>query len=176
MASSASKRRKTDEALVELHRGSYLSQRALAGVLKHVRDHGLPDNISRSSQYRANENIVANESNAYGKVLRCIDMPLESGGNFENWVCCPGPFLYSCCKSSAPVRELLRRSLQAHPCSLASPWNIILYFDGISPRDPLAKGKDYRGLMLFTGRLRSSTIPWVTKMRGSHLTLRGAQK
>ena len=146
MASSASKRRKTDEALVELHRGSYLSQRALAGVLKYVRDNGLPDNISRSSQYRANENIVANESNAYGKVLRCIDMPLESGGNFENWVCCPGPFLYSCCKSSAPVRELLRRSLQAHPCSLASPWHIILYFDGISPRDPLAKGKDYRGV------------------------------
>ena len=25
------------------------------------------------------------------------------------------------------------------------PWNIILYFYGISPRDPLAKGKDYRG-------------------------------
>eukprot|EP00959_Pyramimonas_sp_CCMP1952_P307412 6434404-Pyramimonas_sp.AAC.1 len=26
------------------------------------------------------------------------------------------------------------------------PWKIILYFDGISPRDPLAKGKDYRGM------------------------------
>ena len=145
MASSA-KRRKTDEALVELHRGSYLSQRALSGVLKYVRDHGLPENISRSSQYRANENIIAKESNAYGSVLRCIDTYLENGTKFENWVCCPGPFLYSCCKSSAPLRELLRRSLQAHPCSLRTPWNIILYFDGISPRDPLAKGRDYRGV------------------------------
>eukprot|EP00959_Pyramimonas_sp_CCMP1952_P105792 2212076-Pyramimonas_sp.AAC.1 len=94
-----------DEALVELHWGSYLSQRALAGALNYVRGHGLPDAISRSSQYTANENAISKESNAYGNVLRCIDTPSGSGRHFENWVYCPGPCVYSCCRASAPVRE-----------------------------------------------------------------------
>eukprot|EP00959_Pyramimonas_sp_CCMP1952_P298540 6244642-Pyramimonas_sp.AAC.1 len=40
----------------------------------------------------------------------------------------------------------MRHQLQKHPCSLAAPWNIIHYFGGISPRDPLAKGKGHRGM------------------------------
>ena len=141
------KRRKTDaEALVELHRGSYVSQTALSQVLAYVRDNGIPDATSRFSQYKANETLVAQERNEYGNVLSAIDMPVGDGRRtFENWVCNPGPFLYSVCKKSKPFRALLRRQLHEHPCSLSRPWHIILYFDGISPRDPLAKGKDYRG-------------------------------
>eukprot|EP00959_Pyramimonas_sp_CCMP1952_P004661 97578-Pyramimonas_sp.AAC.1 len=69
----------------------------------------------------------------------------NDGGTFENWVCNPGALLYAMCKKSGPFRPLTRHQLQKHPCSLDVPW-AIFYIDGISPRDPLAKGKDYRGM------------------------------
>eukprot|EP00959_Pyramimonas_sp_CCMP1952_P319157 6678026-Pyramimonas_sp.AAC.1 len=68
----------------------------------------------------------------------------DDGGTFENWVCNPGAFVYATRKKSRPFRSLMRQQLHKHPCSLVVPWKIILCFDDISPRDPLAKGKGYR--------------------------------
>lgn len=147
MSAGPPKRRKTDaEALIELHRGPYVSERSLTYILKYVRDNGIPGNISRYAQYSARQKLIGAESNQYGDVLVGIDMPLNSGKSFKNWACAPGPYLYSTAKRSKGFRDLLRRQLAKHPCSLASPWRICLYFDGISPRDPLAKGKDHRGV------------------------------
>eukprot|EP00959_Pyramimonas_sp_CCMP1952_P428942 8983882-Pyramimonas_sp.AAC.1 len=70
----------------------------------------------------------------------------NDGGTCENWACNPGALLYAICRKSGAFRSLMRRQLQQHPCSSAVPWNLLLYFDGISPRDPLAKGKNYRGM------------------------------
>eukprot|EP00959_Pyramimonas_sp_CCMP1952_P297627 6226265-Pyramimonas_sp.AAC.1 len=70
----------------------------------------------------------------------------NDGGTFVNSARNPGEFLYAMCKKSGPFRSLVRQQLQKHPCSLVVPWKRILYFDGISPRDPLAKGKDHRGM------------------------------
>lgn len=150
MASSTRKRpasHTTDaEALVEIHRGPYISERGLAHVFKYIRDNGMPDTISRTAQYRAKEEVVAKETTPYGHVLRCIDMQLENGKPFQNWACAPGPMLYATCKSSGGFRSLMRQQLCRHPCTPTRPWRICLYFDGISPRDPLAKGRDYRGV------------------------------
>ena len=147
MASPMRKRRKANaESLVEIHRGPYISERGLAHVFKYIRDNGMPETISRAAQYRAKESVVAEETTPYGKVLQCIDMPMRRGKSLENWACAPGPMLYALCKDSNGFRCLMRRQLQKYPCTPASPWRICLYFDGISPRDPLAKGKDYRGV------------------------------
>eukprot|EP00959_Pyramimonas_sp_CCMP1952_P167499 3500748-Pyramimonas_sp.AAC.1 len=67
-------------------------------------------------------------------------------GAHLNWACNPGAFVYATCKKSGPFRSLMRHQLQKHPCSSAVPWKVIIYVDGISPRDPLAKGKDHRGM------------------------------
>ena len=147
VAQASEKRRKTDaEALVELHRGPYISERGLSHVLKYIRDNGMPDTTSRMAQYRAKEEIVGKETTPYGKVLQCIQMHLKSGVSFEDWACAPGPMLYASCKDSSNFRALMRSKLQKYPCTPHSPWRLILYFDGISPRDPLAKGTDYRGV------------------------------
>ena len=136
----------TDRALVELHRGSYVTERALSNVLKWVRDNGMPTAISRAAQYRAKENVIAEQTTPYGKVLAEQPLKLQGGREFMNYVEAPAPMLHSVCKSSEPFRQLLRQQLERHPCSMQHPWRICLYFDGISPRDPLAKGKDYRGV------------------------------
>ena len=137
------------EQLVALHRGPYVSERALAAVLKNIRDNGLPNATSRAPQYRAREAIIADETTPYGHLLQQVDMPLPNGKVFKSWVGAPAPMLYSCAKRSSQFRALLRRQLGRHPCSLRTPWRICFYFDGISPRDPLAKGKDYRGVDAF---------------------------
>ena len=147
MASPKRKRRKANaESLVEIHRGPYISERGLSHVFKYIRDHGLPEATSRKAQYLAKELIVADETTPYGKLLQCFDMPMTGGKSLQDWACAPGPMLYATCKDSWHFRCLMRRKLQKYPCTPARPWRICLYFDGISPRDPLAKGKDYRGV------------------------------
>eukprot|EP00959_Pyramimonas_sp_CCMP1952_P309132 6469079-Pyramimonas_sp.AAC.1 len=66
-------------------------------------------------------------------------------GTFENCARNPGAFVCAICKNSGPFRSLMRHQVQNHTYSLAVHWKVILYSDGISPRDLLAKGKDHRG-------------------------------
>ena len=116
--------RTASEALVEVHRGPYISQTALSHVLTYIRDNGLPETISRRSQYRAYEKHVVNDHNAYGHILKGMKMPVGDDGDgrtFENWVCNPGALLYAMCKNSGPFRSVMRRQLQKHPCSLSEP-------------------------------------------------------
>ena len=80
MASSSSvppkKRQKSStERLVALHHGSYVSQNALTFVLKDIKENGLPDALSRRSQYRAYEKSNASRETPYGVVVRPFDVP-----------------------------------------------------------------------------------------------------
>eukprot|EP00959_Pyramimonas_sp_CCMP1952_P312731 6546327-Pyramimonas_sp.AAC.1 len=71
------------EALVEVHRGPYVSQAALSHALTHVRDNGLPDAVSRGSQYRAYEKHAVNDRSTYGLALNGMQMPVgdDTDGN-----------------------------------------------------------------------------------------------
>ena len=83
----------TDRALVELHRGSYVTERALSNVLKWVRDNGMPTAISRAAQYRAKENVIAEQTTPYGKVLAEQPLKLQGGRELMNYVEAPAPML-----------------------------------------------------------------------------------
>eukprot|EP00959_Pyramimonas_sp_CCMP1952_P240070 5016939-Pyramimonas_sp.AAC.1 len=60
MASSTPRKRPASraaeaEALVEIHRGLYISERGLPHVFQHLRDNGMPDAVPRAAQSRAEE-------------------------------------------------------------------------------------------------------------------------
>ena len=128
--------------LVALHRGEYLSQRALEKVLRQIRDEGLPDAVSRRSQGRALTAFGDTPTpDGLGPVVQDIELPLTSGP-FSVAVQMPMQMLSLCVLKSATFRAFMRERLRLHPSSMARPWGIIVYFDAISPKDPLAKGKD----------------------------------
>ena len=66
-------KRGAETALVDLHRGSHVTLRGAAAVLRHVRDHGLPTAISESSQRRARQRIAA-QSTTFGLVVQRPDL------------------------------------------------------------------------------------------------------
>eukprot|EP00959_Pyramimonas_sp_CCMP1952_P342142 7167892-Pyramimonas_sp.AAC.1 len=101
----------------------------------------MPDAVSRATQYRAKEAVDAKETTPDGHLLQCVNMHLENGQSFQNWARAPGPMLYVACKASSGFRSLMRQQLCRYPCTPARPWRMRLYFGGISPRDPLAKGR-----------------------------------
>ena len=137
-----SKRKASYDSLVELHCNSHLSQRALVAVLKHVRDNGLPDAFSRRTQGRAHAELC-NTDTPYGKISRELEIPLSTG-IFKLLVGDPMPLFYETVKRCQPFRMVLREKLAASPCSLACPWQLVVYSDGISPQSPLTKGYDKR--------------------------------
>ena len=52
--------------------------------------------------------------------------------------------LNHCVRRCAPFRTFVADALRRHPCAIESPWRIILYWDAVSPTDPLARGSDKR--------------------------------
>jgi len=131
--------------LVALHRYSYVSSRALTSVLKHIRDHGLPEAVSVRSQRRAHDDIV-NEKTPVGPVLRNLASPLNDGSTLQVGVQSPMAMLYVLTRKCKEFRSFMCNRLRQFPPSMVAPWRIIIYFDGISPSDPLTKGKDRRAV------------------------------
>ena len=141
------RKRKCDDddasRLVALHRGPYLSQSALTSILRDVRDHGLPAITSRTSQLRAHEKLC-HVITPYGPAVQELQIPMDPPVPVT--VQSPMAMLYACVRRSPPFRELLRKALERHPCSMSSMWNLAFYWDGISPNNPLAKGRDKRAV------------------------------
>ena len=65
--------RKGQNALVHLHRGPNISQRALEATLKAIREHGLPEYSSRRSQFRARADAVQRDT-PYGPVMKALHL------------------------------------------------------------------------------------------------------
>ena len=128
--------------LCHLARGAHVSQSALGQTLQTVEERGLPSACSRKTQWRA-RGRVANQETPYGSCLVDIDLPI-AGKPKKVAISNPFAMLWrldaECSEFSRAVRELYERQ----PCTADAPWNIALYFDAVSPSNPLTKGKDMR--------------------------------
>lgn len=133
--------------LVSLRRGSYVSKSALAQVLKDVRENGVPAASSRPSQLRARKKAILEDTPLYGPCVIDYDLQqIEKGKRTTRKIAlqCPFAFLWKSSKDCARFRQLLRDSFMRFPCTADQPWNLVLYFDAVSPSNPLNSGKDTR--------------------------------
>ena len=130
--------------LVDFHRGSHLSQRALAGTLSKVRERGVPSSSSEKSQWRARKRIVGEET-PYGSCVFDVDLPLRAGP-YTIALVNPFAMLYRAFNECEEYRSVFMRAHARRPSSLERPWNMILFFDAVSPSNPLQKGKDPRDM------------------------------
>ena len=132
--------------LVSLGRSSYVSQRGIKNLLQDVEAKGVPEWYSRGSQYRARKAVTQLET-PYGPLVRELPVVLhrkqadKSIKQIDDTIGIQNPlaFLYYHAKTSEHYSGIVKRALANHPVSIAEPWKIVLYQDGVDPSDGLAK-------------------------------------
>jgi hypothetical protein len=70
-------------------------------------------------------------------VTRRVGLPLVAGGVFQWPVALPQDLLPYCYSECGGFRSIVTEALAKHPCTLRSPWRLILYCDEITPGNPL---------------------------------------
>ena len=152
LAVMASKRQKTHDErtiqLASLGRASFASRSAIAGLLKGVREDGLPDACSRRSQYRARKD-TSHTSTPYGEIVVQVPVALEKGGSIDLGFQNPLAFFAYHCSESPHYARIVADALEKKPCTAASPWRIILYQDGVNPSDGLAKCHSRKSVVFY---------------------------
>ena len=78
---SSSSKSVSDRAfeLVSLGRESYASKSAIAKLLAHVGEHGLPETYDRQAQYRARKEVCRKSKGDYGPMVVDVQVMLETG-------------------------------------------------------------------------------------------------
>ena len=118
---------------MSLGRASFVSKSGIAGLLGAVKKDGLPTSFDRRSQYRARKQVTSTTT-PYGKLVDTLPLPRGRSIAYQN----PLAFFWYNCQKSADYAEVVRQALDRSPCTPASPWNIVLYQDGVDPSDGLS--------------------------------------
>ena len=119
--------------LLGLRHNHYVTQRALQYIVESIKEDGPLVHSSRMAQYRARNEIAKHET-PYG---RMVEVHTENGMTFG--ISPPFAAMYYHARNSASYAALLKDTLRRAPCSPSSPWNWILYQDGVDPSDGLSK-------------------------------------
>ena len=143
-AASDGSRQKRARELNDFFRGSYVSQRALSSTLKRVREQGLPASSSRRTLQRA-RGTGANEETSYGPCVIDAELPLVKGA-YKIALINPFAMLKRLFEECDAFREVILAAHARRRSTLERPWDLVLYFDGVSPSNPLEKGTDMRGM------------------------------
>ena len=137
-------------SLSSLGRKSYISQRGLAGVLKELKEQGLPEATSRPSIKRARDDGLA-FSTAYGGLYS--DLQLEVVDKKKS-----SDFMVPMLELSALLRhatanldgfaKFFQERHAQSPSSPTRPWQAAIYNDEVSPGNQL-KGQNTRKLQVW---------------------------
>ena len=125
-------------------RGSYVSQSALSSTLQRAREQGLPAASSRQVSGRA-RTTGANEETPYGPCVFDTDLPLDTGP-YKIALVNPFAMLWRLFHECSGLRSVLLAAHARRRSTLGRPWHLVLYFDGVSPSNPLQKRTDMRGM------------------------------
>ena len=122
--------------LARVGRKSYVSQNALAAILKAVKEEELPKGISRPVIKRRRE-AATNVETPYGPIFQKWTLACENGGTAVVHFCQPAAMLWFLTQESTHLAEFLRKRLQDRPSTIARPWSIIFYSDEVTPGNQL---------------------------------------
>ena len=141
----------TDKAfeLVSLGRASYASKSAIASLLQHVDQHGVPETYDRFAQYKARKEVCRKRQGEYGPLV--IDKPLTLGSGKLQTIPMQNAFAFlkHNCRESPHYAAIVQAALRRHPCTPAQPWRLILYQDGVDPSDMGAKHHSRKSAVMY---------------------------
>ena len=120
------------EKLQKLGKKSFLTASALQEVLRTIDNEGLPIAFSRSTHRRAVASQCATKTE-YGPLVDFAPIAWKDISRRGDTLPIQNPlaFFYYNCQKSAHYGEIVRRALEQHPCTPSTPWNLILYQDGV---------------------------------------------
>ena len=133
---------------MSLGRASFVSKSGIANLLNTVKKEGLPATYDRSAQFRARKQVCQTIT-PYGKLVVTIPVVFPDGK--ESDIACQNPlaFLYYNCQKSAHYVEIVRESFEQHPCGPATPWELIIYQDGVDPSDGLSNNNSRKSCVWY---------------------------
>lgn len=138
---------------------SYVSQSGLAAVLKQVREHGVPDAISRSSVKRARDRSLPQE------LWTQVQLVKTDGSVVGFPAIHPWKLLQHTLQECAAFADHFVEKLRQNPNVHGAPWGIAVYSDEVLPGNQL-KARNDRKLIAFYwgfvqhGRGLSSEEQW----------------
>ena len=110
---------------------SYVSQAGLAGVLKLVRERGVPTATSRMSVKRSREQSTR-VNTPYGPLIKSFTCK----GEKVEYVC-PAALLSHTCINCSGFSMFMGSRLEESPSDLSNKWGLIWYVDEVAPGNQL---------------------------------------
>ena len=148
-------------SLSNLGGGSYVSNAALANVLKNIKEDPsvLEAGLSRFSVKRKREKDVR-VSTFFGQLMQRMTLSLLDGSNMEAWFVHPVCLLDHLIQTSAWFATLMASTMQQFPAE----WNLVWYADEVTPGNalrPLNHRKTLTGQRVSTVFI---SVVWVTNL------------
>ena len=134
--------------LSRIGRKSFVSQAGIAEILKAVKEAGeLPKGISKSAVKRSRQAAIAAET-PHGPLLREWTLTTEEGKEEKVHYLDPIACLWHALQTCSKFRQFFAAAAAASPCSVHSPWRVVVYADEVTPGNQL-KPTNKRKLQTF---------------------------
>ena len=118
------------------HHKSYVSQSGLVAVLQHVREHGLPEAISRRTCKRE-RSLALPTMTPCGPFWGEIEVEMLKGHNKKYPAINPMALLWFMCATCAGFTAYFAKQISKYPPSVDKPWDLYIYSDEILPGNAL---------------------------------------
>ena len=150
---------KSGNPLSHLGRKVFTTQRALAQILKQIRElDELPAATGRSAVKRAREQQLHDYDTPYGPIY--IEPTLQKEDGFDVTIpsLSPAAMLHWACQHCAAFGQFLEKQMVLNPPTFAKNWTLAWYSDEVAPGNQLKH----------VNRRKVQVIYWSLKQLGSH--------
>ena len=152
--------------ILEAHRKSFVSQRALAEILQLLPEEEDQPATSRATLKRKRDDKM-NLTTPYGPLWKELTgFTMKEGPPLKVSYIDPLALLWHACNQGGGFQEFLQNCAARNPCSPAHPWDICLYVDEVSPGNQLKPVNErklqvlYFSLKQFGGLALSKEDSW----------------
>ena len=126
---------------------AFVSQSGMVALLKSVREHGLPEHISRQTLKRTRVQALPGHT-PLGPLQSTLSRIEEQGGTLELPCISPWPLLFATLERNESFRANFEGVLASSNNSAGNPFKVALYCDEILPGDQL-KATNSRKMVAF---------------------------
>ena len=116
----------------------YMSQTALAEVLRLAANYSLPSCPGGTKRLRQDRNATCLQETPYGALHQSVSLPAVDGGEVCLDFQAPLPMLHVAASTSVSFQKFLLRVLAASPSTPQRPWRVMVYFDEVTPGNQLS--------------------------------------
>ena len=117
---------------------AHVSVVALGAMLKSCREEGVPEGNLDRNELRAARDLQNTEATPDGPSSSSMGAVGNTGNTLSVPIANPFDLLWKSVTVAAPWAAFLEDRLSSAPPTTDQPWILILYTDGVTPRDRLA--------------------------------------